>query len=260
MQIWPAIDLRDGKCVRLEQGDYARETVFGDDPVKIAKRWVDQGARRLHLVDLDAAKAGKVANFKAVQSVVESVGVPCQFGGGVRGHEAIEQLLAIGLSRLVVGTRALKDPDWFRSVCDKYPSRLVLGLDARDGLLATDGWMETSQTAATDLAAQLDDVPVAAIVYTDIARDGMLAGPNFPSLAAMCQSTRHAVIASGGVTTLDDVRQLAEMPVGGCIIGRSLYEGKLQLAEAIAVARDDQSAAEGRETGTDHEKTRAVRE
>jgi phosphoribosylformimino-5-aminoimidazole carboxamide ribotide isomerase len=236
MEIWPAIDLRGGKCVRLVQGDYDRETVFGDDPAAMARRWVDEGARFLHLVDLDGARDAVPVNRDAVSSILSEVDVPCELGGGVRDEETIRSLLELGLSRLVVGTKALKQPDWFREVCRRFPQRLVLGIDARDGWVATDGWLETSRTSATELARQFADEPIAAIVYTDIAKDGMLAGPNVPAMAAMQQSVDCPVVASGGVTTADDVRRLAVAGMAGCIIGRALYEGTLTLQEALTAS------------------------
>lgn len=234
MQIWPAIDLRGGKCVRLQQGDYNRETIFGDDPTEMAQRWVGDGARFLHLVDLDAARDGQLANRQAVASIVKRVGIPCELGGGIRDESTIRVWLEAGISRLVVGTKALKDPDWFREMCELFPGKLALGLDARDGYVATDGWLETSQVRATDLARQFADVPLVSIVYTDIARDGMLAGPNFDGVAEMKDAVSAPVIASGGVTTADDIRRLARIGVAGCIVGRSLYDGKLTITEAIA--------------------------
>jgi phosphoribosylformimino-5-aminoimidazole carboxamide ribotide isomerase len=237
MQIWPAIDLRGGKCVRLAQGDYSRETVYGDDPAEMAGRWVAEGAERLHLVDLDGARDGKRVNLSAVEAIVASVDVPCELGGGVRDDETIEQLLALGLSRLVVGTRALKEPDWFRAAACRHPGRLVLGIDASGGQVATDGWLETSSVAAVDFARQFAGEPIAAIIYTDISRDGMLAGPNFDAMAEMNAATDFDVIASGGVTTADDVGKLAALGLAGCIIGRSLYEGKLSLADAVLAGR-----------------------
>jgi phosphoribosylformimino-5-aminoimidazole carboxamide ribotide isomerase len=234
MQIWPAIDLRGGKCVRLQQGDYNRETIFGDDPTEMAQRWVSDGARFLHLVDLDAARDGQLANRQAVASIVKRVGIPCELGGGIRDESTIRVWLEAGISRLVVGTKALKDPDWFREMCELFPGKLALGLDARDGYVATDGWLETSQVRATDLARQFADVPLVSIVYTDIARDGMLAGPNFDGVAEMKDAVSAPVIASGGVTTADDIRRLARIGVAGCIVGRSLYDGKLTITEAIA--------------------------
>jgi phosphoribosylformimino-5-aminoimidazole carboxamide ribotide isomerase len=238
MQIWPAIDLRGGKCVRLRQGDYNRETVFGDDPAVMAQRWVDEGARFLHLVDLDGARDGALANRQAVATILARMTIPCELGGGIRDESAIQYWLDAGLSRLVVGTKALKEPDWFREMCTKFPNRLALALDARDGFVATDGWLQTSRIRATDLAQQFADLPLAALVYTDIARDGMMSGPNFEGVAEMKDAVRIPVIASGGVTTAEDVRRLARIGVAGCIIGRTLYEGKLTIAEAIAASRE----------------------
>ena len=236
MQIWPAIDLRGGRCVRLEQGDYDRETVFGDDPAATARRWVQEGACCLHLVDLDGARDGRVANREAVAEVLSAVDVPCELGGGVRDEQTVRDWLDAGLSRLVIGTRALKEPDWFRQMCHRFPQRLALGIDARDGQVATDGWLETSDTKATELARQFERDPVAAIIYTDIARDGMMAGPNAEAMAAMKAVSSVPVVASGGVTCVEDVRRLAELGLDGCIIGRALYEGKLTMAAALQAA------------------------
>jgi phosphoribosylformimino-5-aminoimidazole carboxamide ribotide isomerase len=238
MQIWPAIDLRGGKCVRLRQGDYQRETVYGDDPTEMARQFVGQGAACLHLVDLDGARDGSNANLAAVQAIVAAVNIPCELGGGIRDDAAIQRLLAAGLSRLVIGTRALKEPDWFRAACRRFPGQLALGIDAKAGLVATDGWLETSSTSAIDLARQFAGEPLAAIIYTDIAKDGMLQGPNLEAMAEMNAAADCDVIASGGVTTTDDVRRLAEIGMAGCIIGRALYEGALTLTEAIASAEE----------------------
>ncbi len=236
MQVWPAIDLRDGKCVRLQQGDYDRETVFGDNPLEMAQRWVQLGADCLHLVDLDGARDGKLVNRDAIAQIVSQVQVTCQLGGGIRDEDTIQALLELGLDRLVIGTQALKRPDWFRSVVRKYPNRLVLGVDARDGQVATDGWLETSSTSAVDLVGQFEDEPLAAIVYTDIAKDGMLSGPNLEALAEMRRSTHRPVIASGGVSSIDDVVRLASLEMAGCIVGRALYDDRLSLPEVIAAA------------------------
>jgi phosphoribosylformimino-5-aminoimidazole carboxamide ribotide isomerase len=236
MQIWPAIDLRGGKCVRLKQGDYQRETTYGDDPAEMARRWIDQGAECLHLVDLDGARDGSLANLQAIESILAAVSVPCELGGGIRDEATIERLLGIGLARLVLGTRALKDPDWFRVMCRKHPGQLALGIDAKNGLVATDGWLKTSTTPAIDLARQFAAEPLAAIVYTDIAKDGMLQGPNLEAMAEMNAAVEIDVIASGGVASAADVRRLAELGLAGCIIGRALYEGTLSLPEALAAA------------------------
>jgi phosphoribosylformimino-5-aminoimidazole carboxamide ribotide isomerase len=234
MQIWPAIDLRGGKCVRLLQGDYSRETVFGDDPAAMARRWVEEGAQQLHLVDLDGARDGRSANREAVAAILRAVDVTCQLGGGIRDEAAIRQLLNLGLDRLVVGTQALNDPDWFRSVSRRYPEVLAVGIDARNGRVATDGWLQTSDTPAIELARMFAAEPIAAIIYTDIAKDGMMAGPNLAAMKEMHDAVSVPVVASGGITTAEDVEQLARIGMAGCIIGRSLYEGKLMLADALA--------------------------
>jgi phosphoribosylformimino-5-aminoimidazole carboxamide ribotide isomerase len=237
MQIWPAIDLRGGKCVRLQQGDYDRETVFGEDPAEMARHWVAQGAEYLHLVDLDGARDGKPTNLPSIRSILQAVTIPCELGGGIRSEETVGQLLDLGMSRLVIGTKALQEPDWFRRLCREFPGRLVLGIDARDGRVATEGWLQTSNVAATDMARQFNGEPIAALIYTDIATDGMLAGPNVDAMRQMQAAVDMPVIASGGVTTVDDVRALAAVPVAGCIVGRALYEGHLLLRDALLAAR-----------------------
>jgi phosphoribosylformimino-5-aminoimidazole carboxamide ribotide isomerase len=241
MRVWPAIDLRGGKCVRLRQGDYERETIYGDDPAAMARQWVGQGASCLHLVDLDGARDGSTANFEAVRQIVTAVDVPCELGGGVRDELTIAKYLKLGLSRLVVGTRALKEPDWFRLMCRKFPRQLALGIDAKAGLVATDGWLNTSTTSAIELGRQFAAEPLAAIVYTDIARDGMLQGPNLAAMAEMNGAVDVPVIASGGVTSAADVRELAKIGLEGCIIGRALYEGTLTLADALAAAEETEN-------------------
>jgi phosphoribosylformimino-5-aminoimidazole carboxamide ribotide isomerase len=231
--VLPAIDLRGGQCVRLRQGDYNQETVFGSDPAEIARRWVGEGAPYLHLVDLDGARAGRPVNGPAVRAVVRAAGVPCQLGGGLRREADIEEALGWGVARVVLGTRALKEPAWLEGVCRRFPGKVVLGLDARDGRVATDGWQEVSERPALDLARQCAGWPLAALVYTDVRRDGMLEGPNREALAELAGAVSVPVIASGGVTTRDDVRRLARLGLAGCIIGRALYEGRLSLREAI---------------------------
>jgi phosphoribosylformimino-5-aminoimidazole carboxamide ribotide isomerase len=241
MQVWPAIDLRAGKCVRLQQGDYGRETVFGDDPAAMARHWVDQGAECLHLVDLDGAKTGRPANVDSVRAILKAVRVPCELGGGIRDEDTIASLLELGLARVVIGTKALREPDWFRQVCRRFPNNLVLGIDARNGRVATDGWLETSDTSAVELARQFEGEPIAALIYTDIATDGMLAGPNLAAIQEMQQAVSLPLIASGGVTTAEDVAKLAALGVAGCIVGRALYEGTLALADALNAAKPRES-------------------
>jgi phosphoribosylformimino-5-aminoimidazole carboxamide ribotide isomerase len=236
MQIWPAIDLRGGKCVRLRQGDYERETVFADDPAAVARQFAAAGARCVHIVDLEGAREGLPVNLPSVQAILAAVDLECELGGGIRDEQSVSELLNFGLSRLVIGTSAITDPDGFRNVCRKYPGKLVLGIDARDGRVATDGWLQTSDIGAIDLARQFAAEPLAAIIYTDIASDGMLAGPNVAAMADMQAAVALPVIASGGVTTADDVGQLAEAGLAGCIIGRALYEGTLKLEDALRAA------------------------
>lgn len=238
MQIWPAIDLLGGKCVRLQQGDYNRETIFADDPVTMAMKWRDAGTQYLHLVDLDGAKNGSQVNQECIRRCVQETGLICQVGGGVRDEATILRLLELGLERVIVGTRALREPQWFAEMANKYPQKLVLGIDARDGKVATDGWLETSSTTAVQLAQQIallsNTIP--AIIYTDIARDGMLTGPNFKQLAEMQQATSIPVIASGGVATIDDIVKLKAMNTFGCIVGRALYEGHVVLEDVLRCA------------------------
>jgi phosphoribosylformimino-5-aminoimidazole carboxamide ribotide isomerase len=227
VQIFPAIDLRGGRCVRLRQGDYNQETVFGDDPAAMARRWVDAGASWLHLVDLDGAKEGRPINGESVRRIVEATGVSCQLGGGIRNDLHIAEALNWGVKRVILGTRALKDPDWLQQVSFRFPQQIVLGIDAKQGRVATDGWLEVSTVRAVDLAKKCAAWPLAAIVYTDISKDGMLEGPNFEGLAEMVEAVPLPIIASGGVTTLKDIGRLAELKLAGCIVGRALYEGRL---------------------------------
>lgn len=222
--------------MRLQQGDYRRETVFSDDPVAMARQWLHQGADCLHLIDLDGARDGNAVNRATIARIVATVGVPCQVGGGIRDESAIEQLLGLGPTRLVIGTRALKEPEWFRAMCRRHPGRLVLGIDAREGRVATEGWREESETSAVELARSLCEEPIAAVVFTDIAQDGMLRGPNLRALAQMRRAIPGALIASGGIASAADVRQVAALGLEGCIVGRALYEGTLTLAETLQAA------------------------
>jgi phosphoribosylformimino-5-aminoimidazole carboxamide ribotide isomerase len=235
VQIFPAIDIRGGQCVRLRQGDYAQETVFGADPVAMGRRWVDQGATYLHLVDLDGAREGQPINGDAIQRIVRESGVPCQVGGGVRTEADIGDVLTWGVERVIIGTRALREPAWLERVASRFPGKVVLGIDARDGKVATDGWLNVSAVSALDLARQCAAWPLAALVYTDITRDGMLEGPNLDAMQAMVRQVSLPVIASGGVSSAADVRRLKETGVAGCIIGRALYEGRIDLKEILDV-------------------------
>jgi phosphoribosylformimino-5-aminoimidazole carboxamide ribotide isomerase len=238
MQVIPAIDLRGGRCVRLRQGDYNRETVYAEDPVAMACHWESEGARRIHLVDLDGARVGRPVNLDVVHAILSRVSVPCQLGGGLRDDSTVEAWLASGIERVVIGTQALKDPIWFRAVVERHPGRILLGLDAQEGRVATEGWLDVSSVEANALARQFDTLPLAGIVYTDIARDGMLVGPNLEATEALARGVRVPVIASGGVGSLEDIARLANLPIAGCIIGRALYEGRFRLREAREQAQD----------------------
>jgi phosphoribosylformimino-5-aminoimidazole carboxamide ribotide isomerase len=235
MQIYPAIDLRGGQCVRLKQGDYSQETVFGADPAEMAQRWVSEGATYLHLVDLDGAKDGRPVNGRSVCAIVQAVKVPCQLGGGLRTEEHIKEALGWGVARVIVGTKALQSPAWLLQMSQQIPGRIVLGIDAKDGKVATHGWLDVSEIPALDLARTCARPPLSAIIYTDISRDGMMQGANVAAMAEMADAVPTPVIASGGVTTLDDVRQLQANGLAGAIIGRALYEGQLSLREVLAI-------------------------
>jgi phosphoribosylformimino-5-aminoimidazole carboxamide ribotide isomerase len=233
MFLYPAIDLLGGRCVRLRQGDYSRETVFSDDPAAVARRWVDAGADRIHVVDLDGAKAGKPVNGEVIQRIVKAAGVPVQLGGGIRTDADLDAVFSWGIRWAVLGSKALKDPDWLLSAAHRRPGRIVLGLDAKDGYVATEGWLDVSRVKAVDLARRVQDAPLAAVVSTDIATDGMMAGPNFAALAEMRAAVTLPVIASGGVSSAEDVIRLAAAGTTGCIIGRALYEGAIDLSDVL---------------------------
>jgi phosphoribosylformimino-5-aminoimidazole carboxamide ribotide isomerase len=234
VELWPAIDLRGGKCVRLLQGDYDRETVFGDDPVAMVRRFVAQGAKRLHIVDLDGAKAGQPVQADLIARMVAAAGVPCQLGGGIRSLETARAYAAAGVARLVVGSVAIEQPALLEELATALPGRIVLGLDARDGRVAVRGWLETSPLTAVAVAQRHEGLPLAGIVYTDIATDGMLAGPNLAALEEMIRAVKLPVVASGGIAKAEDLRQVARIGAAGCIVGRALYDGGLSLAEAAA--------------------------
>jgi phosphoribosylformimino-5-aminoimidazole carboxamide ribotide isomerase len=234
MLIFPAIDLQGGRCVRLTQGDFARSQAFSDDPTAVAQRWQSEGARWLHVVDLDGARAGAPQNLAAIKAIRAAVSMAIEVGGGLRSLESVATLFDLGIERAILGTAASKDRVFLRACLARWGERIAVGLDARAGLVATDGWLETSTTSALTLARELAAEGVARFIYTDIARDGMLTGPNLKSLAQLQQAIAQPVIASGGVSSLADVRALAELQVDGAIVGRALYTGEVRLAEAIA--------------------------
>ena len=243
MLIIPAIDLKDGQCVRLRQGLMDDSTVFSDDPVAMARRWVDAGCRRLHLVDLNGAFAGEPVNGEVVTAIAAAYpDLPVQIGGGIRSLETIEHYVKAGVSYVILGTKAVKEPAFVAQACAAFPGKVIVGLDAKDGLVATDGWAEVSEVRATDLAKQFESAGVSAIVYTDIARDGMMQGVNVEATVAMAQASSIPVIASGGITNLDDIKGLiavADQGICGAITGRAIYEGTLDVAEAQRLCDGD---------------------
>ncbi len=240
MILYPAIDLKDGQCVRLLKGVMDDATVFNDDPAAQARAFVDQGAEWLHLVDLNGAFAGTPVNAPAVEAILAAVDVPCQLGGGIRDMATIEHWLEKGLRRVILGTVAVEDPDLVQEAAGAFPGRVAVGIDARAGRVATRGWATETEIDATELAQRFEDAGVAAIIYTDIDRDGAMGGPNVAATAALARATRLQVIASGGVSSLDDLIALRDCGVAldGAISGRALYDGKLDLAQAIAALRD----------------------
>jgi len=236
MDVIPAIDLLEGQCVRLHQGDYDQVTRFHADPVAQALEWQRQGARRLHLVDLDGARSGLPTNDGIVRAITSALTIPVQLGGGVRSAERAQELLACGLDRVILGTVAVEEPALVRKLARQYPGRIVVGIDARDGRVATRGWLEASTMEAPALAASLADSGVAALITTDIATDGTLAGPNLPFLRTMAEASSLPVIASGGIGSLTDLLSLLSLEhlgVQGVIVGRALYDGRVELAEAL---------------------------
>ena len=240
MLVIPAIDIKGGRCVRLRQGRMDEETVFSDDPAGMAGRWIEQGAERLHIVDLDGAATGQPANAAAIEQIAARYpAVPIQVGGGIRSEDAVQAYLDSGVRYAVIGTRAVREPHFVRDLCLEFPGHIIAGLDARDGKVATDGWSKLSHHDAADLARDFEQAGVAAVVFTDIRRDGMLEGVNAEATAALARELTAPVIASGGVASLDDLRALRAREddgIAGVIIGRALYEERIDLREALALA------------------------
>jgi phosphoribosylformimino-5-aminoimidazole carboxamide ribotide isomerase len=239
--LFPAIDLKDGRCVRLVQGDMAQATVFNDNPAEQALTFERQGFEYLHLVDLDGAFAGKPVNGDAVKAILERIAIPVQLGGGIRELRTIEGWLEKGVERVIIGTAAVRDPDLVREAARLYPGRIAVGIDARDGLVAIEGWAQTAQMSAIDLGRRFEDAGVAALVYTDISRDGVMKGLNIEATLALAEATSIAVIASGGLASIADVERLLEPDCArltGAITGRALYDGRLDAAEALALIKN----------------------
>jgi phosphoribosylformimino-5-aminoimidazole carboxamide ribotide isomerase len=235
MEVIPAIDLLAGHCVRLYQGDYQKSQVFNENPLEVALQWQSQGATRLHLVDLDGAKEGNSVNLEVISAIVKNLSIPVQVGGGLRERSSIERLFDLGVERAIVGTVAVENPELVQELCEVFPNKIAVGIDARDGKVATKGWLETSTVEAKDLAQRISN-KAAAIIYTDISRDGTLVGPNIDSLRELAQISEIPVIASGGISSLTDLLSLLSLEslgVKGVIVGKALYTGKVQLKEAI---------------------------
>ena len=235
MEVIPVVDIRGGRCVRLVQGDYDRETVFADDPAEAARRWRDAGAKRLHVVDLDGAREGRAVNAASVERIVAAVDVPVQLGGGLRDLETIGGYLETGVERVVLGTAAVKDQALLASALARFPGRIGVGVDARDGIVVTEGMRDASGIAASELVRQIAELGVPRVIYTDTLRDGTLTEPNFDALETLLSDRPHLrIIYSGGVSTVDHLRRLAATGVEGAIVGRALYTGDIDLAEALA--------------------------
>lgn len=240
MLIIPAIDLRNGKCVRLVEGKLENETIYSDDPVAQALAWQDKGAEFLHLVDLDGAFAGVPKNLEVIKAIVQAVEIPVQLGGGIRVMETIDVLLEAGLNRVILGTVAIKNPELVKSACAKYPGRIVVGIDSKDGLVAVEGWAEASTRTAVDLALEMKIYGVERIIYTDVSRDGTLQGPNLEATKQLAEATGMRVVASGGVSSLDDIRDLMAVEAVGVdavILGKSIYTGAIELEEALELVK-----------------------
>lgn len=239
MIIFPAIDIRGGKCVRLLKGDFAKETVFSDKPEDMAKKWQAQGAAFLHLVDLDGALKGKSQNLATVEKILAAVDIPVEFGGGIRTMENIDEVLKLGVRRVILGSVAVRSPELVREACAKYGDRIVVGIDAKNGIVAVDGWGVSGNVEATALAKEMKKAGVKTIIYTDISRDGTLAGVNVEATAKLARESGVNIVASGGVKSIDDIKALKPYEkdgIEGVIVGKSIYMGTLDLAEAIAIA------------------------
>lgn len=238
MKIIPAIDIKDGKCVRLYQGDFAQMTIYDDDPPAVARRWAEQGAQRLHVVDLDGARTGRPVNVDAILAIIQAIDVPVQIGGGLRDEMAVHAALSLGADRVILGTAAVEQPELIARLADRYGDAIIVGVDARDGIVATSGWTENAQVTAPRLVEHMATLGVRRIIYTDITRDGTLSAPNYAATAALVRLGGPAIVASGGVGQIEHILALAAIGVEAVVIGRALYTGNIQLPEAIqALAR-----------------------
>ncbi len=237
MEIIPAIDLKGGRCVRLYQGDYSRETIFSDNPVEVARHWQSLGAQRLHIVDLDGAAKGKPQHSLIIESIAHSVQVPLQLGGGLRSIDAIAQAFDLGVARVIIGTAAIEDQTLVQEACRRFGNLIIVGIDARDGYVATRGWKEGTTVTATELAWRMAHVGVGRFIYTDIARDGTLTEPNFDAIAELVKQVKVPIIAAGGISSIEHLERLSQIEVEGAIVGRALYTGNIDLKRALDVVR-----------------------
>ena len=253
MEVIPAIDLLDGKCVRLYQGDYDRASIFNDNPVEVARQWASEGATRLHVVDLDGAKEGKSVNLSVIEAIARAIDIPVQVGGGLRDRDLVSRLLDTGVQQAILGTIAVENPQLVTQLCREFSDRIMVGIDARNGKVATRGWLETSEVEATKLAAEMAQAGAAAIIYTDIHRDGTLSGPNMEALRELAESIDIPVIASGGVSSLTDLLSLLSLEsagVTGAIVGKAIYTGDVSLKEAVRAVGDGRWQDVPPDTGT----------
>ncbi|MEM8828607.1 MAG: 1-(5-phosphoribosyl)-5-[(5-phosphoribosylamino)methylideneamino]imidazole-4-carboxamide isomerase [Cyanobacteria bacterium P01_G01_bin.19] len=253
MEVIPAIDLLDGKCVRLYQGDYNQASIFNDNPVEVARQFAAEGATRLHVVDLDGAKEGKSVNLSVIEAIAKAIYIPVQVGGGLRDRAGVSRLLDTGIKRAILGTVAVEQPELVTQLCHEFPQQIVVGIDARNGKVATKGWLETSEVEATELATRMAQQGAAAIIYTDIHRDGTLSGPNMDALRELAESVDIPVIASGGVSSLTDLLSLLSLEsagVTGAIVGKAIYTGDVSLKEAVRAVGDGRWQDIPPDTGT----------
>lgn len=235
MIIFPAIDLKDGKCVRLKQGKFNEVTVFGESPVEMAKKWEDDGAKFLHLVDLDGAKDGIPKNLELIKNIASNLNIPIQIGGGIRTKETVRILLEAGVNRIILGTVAVNNKDLLKELVDEYKEKIVVSIDAKDGLVAVDGWINVSEVSSIDLVCELENIGVKTVVYTDISKDGMMQGPNFEVYKTLKKNTKIDIIASGGVSSIEDLKKLKGIGVYGTITGKAIYTGAIDFKKALEV-------------------------
>lgn len=237
MLIIPAIDLKDGKCVRLLQGRMEDMTVYSEDPASMAKHWEEEGAELIHIVDLDGAVEGKPKNLKSIIDIRRAVTIPIEVGGGIRDMDTIKKLLSLRIDRVVIGTSAVSNPSFLKQACKRFPNQILIGIDAKDGMVAIKGWKEITKERAIDFAKALEDLGARAIIFTDIKRDGMLSGPNIESIKEFTEAINLPVIASGGVSNIEDIKELMKLPIEGVIVGKAIYSGSLNLKEAIELTK-----------------------